>query len=149
MIKFVYKINFLRSGEELNYDYDNLSEHEKDIVSELDTESFFDYEEDDKYSCYLITTPNEIKKYSEVLSNNLIVHDVKNLSNKILKGKINIELEIESKIDETNSYKYDFFIDDINKWIFDNLDIDIILDRINEVGINSLNNIEKDFLKNY
>lgn len=31
----------------------------------------------------------------------------------------------------------------------ENLDIDIVLDRISEVGIDNLSQIEKDFLKNY
>lgn len=149
MIKCVYKVKFLKSSFDLNEDYDRLSDYEKDIISDLDTESFFDYEENDKYNCYVITTPLELKKYSEVLINNLIVHEVIDLSSNILNGKVNIEDETESKIDETNSYKYDFFMDDINKWIFDNLEIDMVLDRINEVGINSLRDIEKDFLKSY
>lgn len=149
MIKCVYKLEFSKSSFDLNEDYDRLSDYEKDIIAELDTESFFDYEENDKYSCYVITTPLELKKYSEVLINNLIVHEVINLSNNILNGDVNIESDTESKIDETNSFKYDFFIDDVNKWIFDNLEIDMVLDRINEVGINSLREIEKDFLKNY
>lgn len=149
MIKCVYKVKFTKSSFDLNDDYDRLSDYEKDIISELDTESFFDYEENDMYNCYVITTPLELKKYSDVLINNLIVHEVTDLSTNILNGKVNIEYETESKIDETNSYKYDFFMDDVNQWIFDNLEIDMVLDRINEVGINSLRDIEKDFLKSY
>jgi hypothetical protein len=49
----------------------------------------------------------------------------------------------------TNSIKYSFFIDDVNEWVYNNLEIDMILDRISEVGMNSLSQIEKDFLKNY
>ena len=101
------------------------------------------------YNCYVITTPIELKKYSDILINNLIIHEVTDISTNILNGKVNIEYETEIKIDETNSYKYDFFIDDVNQWIFDNLEIDMVLDRINEVGINSLRDIDKDFLKSY
>ena len=36
-----------------------------------------------------------------------------------------------------------------NKSTNDNLEIDIILDRITEVGIDSLKEVEKNFLKNY
>jgi hypothetical protein len=48
-----------------------------------------------------------------------------------------------------NSIKWSFFIDDLNEWIINNLDIDIVLDRISEVGIDSLTEIEKEFLKTY
>ena len=37
-----------------------------------------------------------------------------------------------------------FFVDDLNDWIYNNLDIDTILDRINLVGIDSLTKIEKE-----
>ena len=37
----------------------------------------------------------------------------------------------------------------INEWILENLDIDTVLDRINEVGINKLRSVEKEFLNNY
>ena len=37
----------------------------------------------------------------------------------------------------------------IESWIYDNLEIDIVLDRITEVGMDSLKDVEKNFLKNY
>jgi len=55
----------------------------------------------------------------------------------------------EDKLDEKNLFKYDFFLEDINSWIYNNLEIDIVLDRITDVGIDSLKQIEKDFLKHY
>jgi hypothetical protein len=84
-----------------------------------------------------------------ILLNNLILHDSQDISEKILNSEIDLELETEQKIDETNSFKYDFFIDDLNAWIYDNLEIDIVLDRITKVGINSLKEVEKNFLKYY
>jgi hypothetical protein len=33
--------------------------------------------------------------------------------------------------------------------IADNLNIDIVLDKISETGMDSLNELEKEFLKNY
>lgn len=149
MIKYVYKVEFEKSTFDLNEEYDRMSEHDKDVISDLDTESFFDYEENDHYNCYLITSPIELEKYSKILNNYIILHNITELSTNILNGSIDIEMETELKIDETNSYKHDFFIDDINNWILDNLEIDMILDRINDVGINSLRDIENIFLKNY
>ena len=40
MINHLYKIKFYKSSLELNGEYDRLSDYEKDIVSELNTESF-------------------------------------------------------------------------------------------------------------
>ncbi len=149
MINNVYKIKFYKSSFELSDEYERLSEYEKDIISELNTESFFDHEDElNNYICFLITTPLELDKYLKILKNNLIDFEFYDLSKEVLNNKINLE-DLENKLDSTNYYKYDFFMDDIESWIYDNLEIDIILDRITEVGIDSLKEVEKNFLKNY
>lgn len=149
MANRVYKIRYSKSSLELNEDYDNLSDYEKEQISELDAEGFFDYEDDNIYCCYVISTPVEVVKYSKILTNNLITHEFLDLSQEILNNKIDIELELEHKLDEKNLFKYDFFLDDLEHWIYNNLEIDIVLDRITDVGINSLKQVEKDFLKHY
>ena len=147
----VYRIDFSKSSFELNEDYDFLSESEQEKISSLDTESFFDYEDDNgKYICYLICNAMEIKKYSDVLINNLIGHTITKLSDDILKFRIELEEELKQLLNTVNSIKYSFFIDDLNDWIIEYLDIDIVLDRINELGgIDKLSSIEKEFLKNF
>jgi hypothetical protein len=149
MANRVYKIRYSKSSLELNEDYDNLSDYEKEQISELDAEGFFDYEDDNIYCCYVISTPVEVVKYSKILTNNLIQHEYLDLSQEILNNKIDIELELEDKLDEKNLFKYDFFLDDLEHWIYNNLEIDIVLDRITDVGMNSLKQVEKDFLKHY
>lgn len=149
MMKRVYKVRYSKSSLELNEDYDNLSDFEKEQISELDAEGFFDYEDNSIYCCYVISTPVEVVKYSKILTNNLIAHEYLDLSQEILNNKIDIELELEDKLDEKNLFKYDFFLDDLEHWIYNNLEIDIVLDRITDVGINSLRQVEKDFLKHY
>jgi len=145
----VYKIKFNKSSFELNDDYERLSDYEKDIISELNTESFFDYEDElCNYVCFVITTPTELDRYLKILKNNLIEHESSDLSKLVLKNEIDLEL-LEDKLDSTNYFKYDFFMDDLESWIYDNLEIDIVLDRITEVGMNSLKDVEKNFLKNY
>lgn len=149
MMKRVYKVRYSKSSLELNEDYDNLSDFEKEQISELDAEGFFDYEDNSIYCCYVISTPVEVVKYSKILTNNLIAHEYLDLSQEILNNKIDIEIELEDKLDEKNLFKYDFFLDDLEHWIYNNLEIDIVLDRITDVGINSLRQVEKDFLKHY
>lgn len=146
----IYKIKFFKSAEKLANHYNSLSESERENISELDAESFFDYENKNKnYTCYIIVDPLELEKYTNILTNNSIEHKCFNLSDDFIKGKIDIKKDIANKINETNYYKYDFFVDDIDNWLIDNLNIDIILDRISEIGIDSLKDIEKEFLKNY
>lgn len=145
----VYKIKFTKSSFELNDDYERLSDYEKDIISELNTESFFDYENEiGNYVCYVITIPTELDRYLKILRNNLIEYEYFDLSKPVLKNEINLEL-LEDKLDSNNYFKYDFFMDDLESWIYDNLEIDIVLDRITEVGMDSLKDVEKNFLKNY
>jgi hypothetical protein len=149
MINRVYKLRYSKSSSELNEDYENLSDHEREYISELDAEGFFDYEDDNIYCCYVISTPAALVKYSKILTNNLIQHEYLDLSYEILNSKLDIEFELEDKLDEKNLFKYDFFLDDLEHWIYNNLEIDIVLDRITDVGIDSLKQVEKDFLKNY
>jgi len=149
MMKRVYKVRYSKSSLELNEDYDNLSDFEKEQISELDAEGFFDYEDNSIYCCYVISTPVEVVKYSKILTNNLIQHEYLDLSQEILNNKIDIGSDLEDKLDEKNSFKYDFFLDDLEHWIYNNLEIDIVLDRITDVGLDSLKQVEKDFLKHY
>lgn len=62
-----------------------------------------------------------------------------------LKGEINIECELEYN----GVFDYYFFTKCLDEWIYQNLDIDIILDKISFTGIESLTKIEKEFLKKY
>jgi hypothetical protein len=144
----VYKIVFTKSAFELNDDYEYLSDVDKERIYDLDADSFFDYE-DGCYNCFVITTPIEIEKYKDILKSNFIENECIDISNDILRFKIDLGKELKDNISGLNSVKWGFFMDDLNDWILDNLDIDIVLDRISEVGINSLSGIEKDFLKNY
>ena len=89
----VYKLKFQQSLFDLNEDYDRLSDHEKERISDLDCESFFDYDDySDRYVCYFIAIPTEIDKYSQILLKNLIIHEVTDLSEDIIKFKIGVAL---------------------------------------------------------
>jgi hypothetical protein len=46
-----------------------------------------------------------------------------------------------------NYYLYDIFLDDLDRWLYSKLDLDIILDMISAKGIDSLREIDKKFLK--
>ena len=146
----IFKIKFSKNSDCLNDDYDRLAEYEKDKISSISVESFFDYDDDDdRYNFILITTHIEIKKYITILENNLIWFDLENLSHSILKGEIDLEYLLKDKYLQTSLIKFNTFIESINYWILDNTDIDIVLDRISQVGMNNLKEVERDYLKNY
>ena len=146
----VFKIKFDKNSDFLNDDYDRLDEYEKEVISTIDVESFFDYDDDnDKYTCILITTHIEIDKYISILNNNLIKYELKDISKSILKGKIDVGYLLKDKYLPTSQIKFNIFMEGINYWTMENIDIDTVLDRISEVGMKNLKEVEKDFLKNY
>lgn len=150
MKNLFYKIKFQNSSSQLNDEYERFSEQEKQKIYDLDCESFFDFHDhDDNYICFMICQPTELEKYSEILSSNLVTHTITDLTLSILKFEIDLESELNPLLSTVNSIKYSFFIDDINSWLLQNLDMDIILDRILDIGIDNLSNVEKEFLKNY
>lgn len=147
----VFKIKYNKSQFQLNEDCDNLTDYEKEIVSELDCLSFFDYEDhNDIYISYIISKPDELEKYSDILNRNFIWHEIIDISEDILKSRIDIESELKINLSSFNPLKLEFFMEDLDSWILSNLDIDTVLDRISEVGgIENLKSIEKEFLNNY
>ena len=146
----VFKIKLDKNSDFLNDDYDRLDEYEKEVISTIDVESFFDYDDDnDKYTCILITTHIEIDKYISILNNNLIKYELKDISKSILKGKIDVGYLLKDKYLPTSQIKFNIFMEGINYWTMENIDIDTVLDRISEVGMKNLKEVEKEFLKNY
>lgn len=147
----VYKIMFGKSLLGLDEDYEFLSEVEQEKISLIDTESFFDFEDlEGNYICFLLCSEIEVRKYSDILTNNFISHIINDLSPDILSFRLVLEDQLNYVLDTSNSIKYTFFMDDLNSWIIKRLDMDFVLDRINLLGgINRLSRIEKEFLKNF
>ena len=145
----IYKIEYFYNLLDLNYEWSNLTPEDEELLMGLSAESFFDYELDNMYICYLISDSVEVSKYFSVLDKYEINYKSYDISELILKSEIDIEHILIDYVDSDNSIKYDFFIEDTNNWILENLDIDTVLDKISKTGINGLNKIEKDFLKNY
>jgi hypothetical protein len=68
----IYKVVFTKSAFDLNDEYEYLSDIDKERISSLDAESYFDYDEDGCYVCIVITSPIEMEKYLDILNSNLI-----------------------------------------------------------------------------
>jgi hypothetical protein len=135
----VYKISFQNT-------YQIISNLDLEKIAELDIESSFDYRIDDFFYFFVITSKIEIQKYLKILDKNLINYTFENLSDLILKNEYDFTYVLEY-LDDDNDVIYEIFMDDLNKWIYSNLDIDIILDMISSKGMISLREVDKKFLK--
>ena len=67
--------------------------------------------------------------------------------------KYEVEFEIENLthtiLDNPEDHLTDYFIEKLDEFLYDNLDVDGILDRILEVGVENITPFEKYFLDNY
>lgn len=150
MLKKVYIFEFNRSSESVADDYDLLSEIDKEKISDLDTDASFDYEDEfGNYNFYLVISELEFLKYKKLLDDNNIAYLCEDISNDILRNDINLSKKLLKYTNNMNENLYHEFINTLNDWISQNLELDIILDMINERGINSLRKVDKDFLSNY
>lgn len=145
----VFKVTFTNSSFELSDLYERLSDIDKERISELSAVAFFDFDDNDRYIFFIIVDNIEMNSYSKILNDNLISHFVQDISSEVLNGTSDIEKYISKFVSPMNAIKFSFFIDDMNDWIYENLDIDMVLDRISQVGVGGLRNIEKEFLDNY
>ena len=91
----------------------------------------------------------EINEYISILKQNSIAHRILDISDEILRGEVEIDDHLMLNANRFNKTKVLKFIDKKNEWIYDNLDIDTVLDRISDVGMEALRHIEKKFLENY
>ena len=144
-----YKIQFTKNSYDLNAEYDKLSEHEKESISDNLSDSYFEFNNDfGYYVIYIMLNPLDAKKYTKILYNNLINHNIIDISKDLLYG-MDFEKELKKHVNGLNRFRWNNFNKKITEWILSNLDIDIVLDRISNVGIEGLNKIEKKFLDNY
>jgi hypothetical protein len=112
-------------------------------------DSYFEFNNDfEHYVIYIVLNPLDAKRYTKILENNLINHSIIDISKDLLNG-LKFENELKKYVNGLNLFRWNDFNKKINDWILDNLDIDIVLDRIGDVGIEGLNKIEKKFLDNY
>lgn len=146
----IYQIKFTKSSFDLDKDYERLSEHEKVEIASMIPESFFDFNDNETiYRLYLIFSPIQIERYSKILDNNLIDHTISNLSESILENKICFDSELRPFVNALNRFKWNTFKVKVDDWVYENLDMDLVLDRIGQCGMDGLRPVEKKFLRNY
>ena len=145
----IYKIVFNKSSFELDKDYEKFSEQEKLTISTMSPDSFFDFNDKERYTLYLIFSPLDIEKYYKILDNNFIEHKLEDVSEKVLENKLCVESSIKPFVNALNRFRWNTYKVKLNQWIYDNLDIDLVLDRIGQCGMDNLRPVEKKFLRNF
>ena len=146
----IYKLRFEKSSYDLEKDYEKLSEYQKEKIASLKPTSFFDFNDEQfKYTLYMIISPIDIKNYVSILDINQIGYELDDISDAALKDEIELDDYLMKQSNRSNRTKIINFIEKKNEWVYENLDIDTVLDRISEVGMESLRYIEKKFLQNY
>lgn len=141
-------IEFCRSTEDVAEDYMRLSDIEKEKIANVEVDITFDYEDEyDNYSSYLLISSVEYEKYKKILDDNLIPYICTDISKKVIYNEISLEEILIEKIDKYNDKSYLDFIMKTNSWIKENLNLDIVLDIINNKGLDSLREIDKQILK--
>jgi hypothetical protein len=149
MKKRVYKIDYARDISQVTWDYQSLSDTDRIQITNFTFECSMDFV--DKYQNYnmiIVTEPNEIDKLTKILTSNYIIHFSKDITEEILTNKLSIKQAVYEKGVE-NLDLYEKFKEKLNKWILDNLELDIVLDLINEKGIEKLREVDRKFLENY
>ena len=145
----VYKIVFNKSSFELDKDYERFSEQEKVTISSMNPDSFFDFNDKEHYTLYLIFSPIDIEKYSKILNNNLIEHTSEDVSERVLENKLCVESSLKPFVNALNRFRWNTYKVKLDQWIYDNLDMDLVLDRIGQCGMDGLRPVEKKFLRNF
>ena len=145
----VYKIVFNKSSFELDKDYERFSEQEKVTISSMNPDSFFDFNDKEHYTLYLIFSPLDIEKYSKILNNNLIEHTSEDVSERVLENKLCVESSLKPFVNALNRFRWNTYKAKLDQWIYDNLDMDLVLDRIGQCGMDGLRPVEKKFLRNF
>lgn len=144
----IYKIEFYKNIDYILNDYSYMSDIDKEIIANLDFDSMFEYFDlYDNYILYIISNEIEIEKYKKILNINLIPYLCTDMTKLLLSGLIDIEYELSKYVISQNEISYYKFVDNTNKFLLANLNLDDILDMIIDKGIDSLKQIHLEFLK--
>jgi|GEM_PF-6439267 len=146
MKTYLYILSLNLNLMHLNSAFDMLTDLEKQKISSMNIITSFHYTTPDKSVNFLLISKNEMEEYKKILNNNLIPYICEDISNNILENQIDIESKI-GEFSDINNIDFQNFMNTLNNWMLENLDLDSILDRINEHGISTLRQIDKKFLE--
>lgn len=147
----IYRVLFEKNSYGLDREYDMFDQMDQNKISNISPMAFIDFNDNktNSYVLYIIIEEKTISEYTYILEKYDIKYDIKDISIDVLNKTIILEPEIRKHISNSNLGIFTYFISNLDEWIYENLDIDIVLDRISMVGMDGLDQSEKEFLKNY
>ena len=78
-----------------------------------------------------------------------IEHTLEDFSERVLENKLCVESSLKPFVNALNRFRWNTYKVKLDQWIYDNLDIDLVLDRIGQCGMDNLRPVEKKFLRNF
>lgn len=108
-----------------------------------------DYTNNNNYTILILAEMDGINNFKLFLDENNIPYICKDISDDVLSGDIDVKEIIYNSLDEFNYEISDLFLEELEEWIYQNTNLDIILDKISSKGIEILSEKEKKYLENY
>jgi hypothetical protein len=125
----VYKINTGLTQDQIDKLNDSLDSSDMTLIETLEDQVLnVDVVENGLVSSYMICSERVLEAVCSLFYKYEVKFKVQDITKLFLYGQVSIE------------------DDDFQKYLTENLDIDTILDKINEVGINSLSSLDKEIL---
>jgi hypothetical protein len=125
----VYKIKTGLTQDQIDKLNDSLDTSDISLIETLEDQVLnVDVVEDGLVSSYMICTEKVLESVCSLFYKYEVKFKVQDITKLFLYGQVSIE------------------DDDFQKYLTENLDIDTILDKINEIGINSLSSLDKEIL---
>ncbi len=125
----VYKINTGLTQDQIDKLNDSLDSSDMTLIETLEDQVLnVDVVENGLVSSYMICSERVLEEVCSLFYKYEVKFKVQDITKLFLYGQVSIE------------------DDDFQKYLTENLDIDTILDKINEVGINSLSSLDKEIL---
>jgi len=145
-MKRIWRFDFKVSTTSLNKTYDLITKEDREYLSAADVSSSFDVELKNKCQSYLIATKETITIYKDMFSKYGIKCKLTDVTKDVLSGKLDMERDLVDFLGTEKSLNVSYFLDSVEKLVYENLSMDGILDKISKMGLDSLTRTEKKYM---
>lgn len=143
------EIIFDGSFDDLRKRYESMDEYEKDRQGSIEVRASIECYTDTQYFCFMIVDDESKDMYENILETNNISYICNDITEDVINNERDILTFINKNVGEYFHYEYCEFKEEVDLWIYENLSIDVILDRINTYGMDTLRDIDYVFLEDF
>jgi hypothetical protein len=144
-MKRIWRFDFKVNTEKLNRAYEQITNDDKDYLATASIYGSFDIELKNKCQSFLIAAISDIEIYKEMFNKYKIKCKIADITPDCIDGKLDIEMDIIDFMGVRNDLS-DYFIEQVEIIVYENLTMDRVLDKISMSGIKSLGRIERKFM---